>query len=46
MLKKSVIGGLMLSTSVIGIAGCSVPQKQAIVNDTKQTNKTTLFHKT
>ena len=38
MLKKSVIGGLMLSTSVIGIAGCSVPQKQAIVNDTKQTN--------
>lgn len=38
MLKKSVIGGLMLSTSVIGIAGCSVPQKQAIVNDTKQIN--------
>lgn len=38
MLKKSVIGGLMLSTSVIGIAGCSVQQKQAIVNDTKQTN--------
>ena len=27
MFKKSVVSGLMLSTSVLGIAGCSVPQK-------------------
>lgn len=30
MIKKSVVSGLMLSTSVLGIAGCSVPQKEAV----------------
>lgn len=30
MFKKSVVSGLMLSTSVLGIAGCSVPQKEAV----------------
>ena len=30
MFKKSVVSGLMLSTSVLGIAGCSVSQKEAV----------------
>lgn len=33
MIKKSVVSGLMLSTSVLGIAGCSVPQKEAVSNN-------------
>lgn len=33
MFKKSVVSGLMLSTSVLGIAGCSVPQKEAVSNN-------------
>lgn len=33
MIKKSVVSGLMLSTSVLGIAGCSVPQKEAVLNN-------------
>lgn len=33
MIKKSVVSGLMLSTSVLGIAGCSVQQKEAVSNN-------------
>lgn len=33
MIKKSVVSGLMLSTSVLGIAGCSVSQKEAVSNN-------------
>lgn len=33
MIKKSVVSGLMLSTSVLGMAGCSVPQKEAVSNN-------------
>lgn len=33
MFKKSVVSGLMLSTSVLGIAGCSVQQKEAVSNN-------------
>lgn len=33
MIKKSVVSGLMLSTSVLGVAGCSVPQKEAVSNN-------------
>lgn len=33
MIKKSVVSGLMLSTSVLGMAGCSVQQKEAVSNN-------------
>lgn len=39
MIKKSVVSGLMLSTSVLGIAGCSVPQKEAVSNNAEHVAK-------
>lgn len=39
MIKKSVVSGLMLSTSVLGIAGCSVPQKEAVSNKAEHVAK-------
>ena len=39
MFKKSVVSGLMLSTSVLGIAGCSVPQKEAVSNNAEHVAK-------
>lgn len=39
MFKKSVVSGLMLSTSVLGIAGCSVPQKEAVLDKAEHVAK-------